>query len=118
LDPVSITVAATAEKIEWVRAAAGERFDQLELSTHSSGWPVMVTNNARAEAQRRVDDLRQRTGVELTVDELLDSPHVYVGTIEQLTEKCLSLRERLGISTFMLGHPHELAGVVERLAGA
>lgn len=117
MDPLSITVAATAEKLEWVRAAAGERFEQLELSTHVSGWPVMVTKNAAREARAIIDEISRRTGVELTMDELLESPHVFIGTEEQLADKCFFLRDRLGISNFMLGRPEQVAGIVERLAG-
>lgn len=50
-DPHSLTPAATAEKIRWVREAAGDRFDQLELNTYPTGGPVLVTDNARAEAR-------------------------------------------------------------------
>ncbi|WP_330231735.1 TIGR03621 family F420-dependent LLM class oxidoreductase [Nocardia sp. NBC_00508] len=121
-EPSSITFAATSEKVAWVRESAGERFDRLELSTyasatHPSAAPVTVTDNALAVARRWVDDIRSRTGTDLTVDEYLDSPHVWIGTIDQLSDKCLSLRERLGISHFMLGPPHVCAELVERLAG-
>lgn len=121
-DPASITFEATAEKVGWVGESAGGRFDELELSTyasatHPSAAPVTVTDNALAVARRWVDDICSRTGAELTVDEYLDSPHVWIGTIDQLAEKCLSLRERLGISHFMLGPPHACAELVERLAG-
>jgi len=117
MDPHSITMAATAEKARWVRESAGERFEQLVLSTHSSGWPVTVTNSALPEARRIADDIRQRTGVELSTEEILESPHIWIGTQEQMADKCLMLRERVGISSFMLGHPQQIAGVAERLAG-
>jgi probable F420-dependent oxidoreductase len=116
-DAWSLTAAATEEKIGWIRAAAGDRFDQLELNTYPTGGPPLVTDDARAVAQDRADRLRQRTGVELSVEEILDSPHVFVGSVEALTQKCLDLRERFGISSFMLGDIDELAPVVERLAG-
>ncbi|MFG1793390.1 TIGR03621 family F420-dependent LLM class oxidoreductase [Nocardia sp. NPDC049149] len=121
-DPASITVAATAEKIDWIRAAAGERFDDIELSTYASatagyGPPVIVTDAALATARTHVDDINARTGATLTVDDYLDSPHVWIGTIDQLAEKCRSLRERLGISHFMLSPPEVCAELVERLAG-
>lgn len=116
-DPASITLAGTAEKVSWVREAAGERFEQLELSTHSSGWPVTVTNNAFPKAQEIASDIRSRTGAELTRDDILESPHVWIGTEQQLADKCMRLRDELGISSFMLGHPHEAAGIVERIAG-
>ncbi|MGW0252486.1 TIGR03621 family F420-dependent LLM class oxidoreductase [Nocardia goodfellowii] len=121
-DPASITLEATVQKLGWVRAAAGDRFDGLELSTYASAThpaaaPVTVTDHALAEARRRLDDIRARTGAELTVRDYLDSPHVWIGTIDQLADKCLMLREQLGISHFMLGAPRVSAAIVERLAG-
>jgi len=116
-DPRSLTAAATAEKIGWVRAAAGDRFDQLELNTYPTGGPAVITNNARAEAQQRADRLAQLTGVEITADELLDSPHVFIGSVDGLTQKVIELRERFGISSIMTGDIDDLAPVVERLAG-
>jgi hypothetical protein len=59
--------------------------------------------------------LRSRTGVELTEDEVIDSPHLFIGSIDRLVEKFLHLREELGITSFMLGEPDELAPVLERL---
>jgi len=117
VDPRSITIAAAEEKIGWIRDAAGDRFDQIELNTYPSGGPIMVTNRARAEAQERIDRLRQRTGMELTATEFLESPHVFVGSVQELTDKFLELRERLGISSFMIDDIDALAPVVENLAG-
>ena len=117
LDTPSITFAATEEKIGWVRAAAGERFDEIELNTYPTGGPMVLTDNARAEAGRRADQLRERTGVELTVEEILESPHVFIGNVKELTQKMLDLRERLGISSFLLDDMEAFAPIVQELAG-
>lgn len=116
-DPRSITVEATAEKIAWVREAAGERFADLELNVYPSMSAIVVTDDARAAVRDLADRLRERTGVELTEDELLESPHVFIGSIEGLAEKLRAQRERLGISSVMVGTIDELAPLVERLAG-
>ena len=116
-DPRSITVAATAEKIGWVREAAGDRFDQLEFNVYPTVAPISVTDHARAMAREAIDRIRARTGVEVAADELLDSPHIFIGTIDALADKLIGLRERFGISSFMLGEIDELAPLVERLAG-
>ncbi len=118
VDPASMTLAATREKIGWVRAAAGERFPALEFNIYPSTWPVTVTDNLRAEARRVVDKLRAQTGHELTEDEVIDSPHLFIGSVDRLVEKFLQLREELGISSIMLGEIEQLSPVVERLAGA
>jgi probable F420-dependent oxidoreductase len=117
VEPRSLTVAATEEKIAWVREAAGDRFDALELNVYPSSWEIVVTDHARAEAGRVIDHLRKRTGIELTVDEVLESPHLFIGSVDALVDKIHGLRARLGISSFMLGEVDELAPVVERLAG-
>lgn len=110
-------MAATEEKIGWVREAAGARFAELELNVYPSTWPVTITDHARAEADRVIDHLRGRTGVELTSDEVLESPHLFIGSIDGLVAKLVGLRERLGISSVMLGEVDELVPIVERLAG-
>jgi hypothetical protein len=51
------------------------------------------------------------------VDDLLGSPHVFIGSIAGLAAKLVEVRERFGISSFMLGEIDELAPIVERLAG-
>jgi hypothetical protein len=55
--------------------------------------------------------------VGLTVEELRESPHVFIGTVDRLVEKFRGLRETLGINSVMVGPVDSLAPVVERLAG-
>ena len=117
-DPRSITVEGTAEKIEWVRAVAGNRFDQLTFNVYPSQAPVTVTRNARSAARKAADAIRKRSGLEITEDEVLESPHVFIGSIAGLAEKLIGLRERLGISSFMIGGMGPLDPLVERLAGS
>jgi probable F420-dependent oxidoreductase len=116
-DPRSFTAAAAEEKIGWVREAAGDRFADLELNTYPSGAQAQITEHALRIATDRVDRLRQLTGHELTAAELLDSPHVFIGTAAALTDKIIGLRERYGISSIMTGDVDDLAPVVEALAG-
>jgi probable F420-dependent oxidoreductase len=117
-DPASITIDGVREKIGWVRDAAGDRFADLELNTYPSTWPVTVTDDPRGEAAKVVDRVREGTGTELSIEDVLDSPHLFIGTIDSLTEKVHALRERLGISSFLFGDLDTLAPVVRRLAGS
>ena len=117
VDARSLTAAATEEKIRWIREAASDRFGELELNTYPAGGPMVVTGDPRAEARRRADRIREQTGVELTVEEILDSPHVFIGSIKDLARKFADLRERFGISSFLIDDLDALAPVVEELAG-
>ena len=116
-DPLSMTIAGTEEKIAWVREAAGERFDQLEFNVYPSGTPVLVTDHARKDGQDALDALRGRTGVDMDLDDFLASPHIFIGSLDGLAAKFVEQRERLGISSIMVGSLGPLDGVVERLAG-
>jgi probable F420-dependent oxidoreductase len=116
-DPRSLTWTATEEKIGWVRAAAGHRFDGLTFNVYPSQWPITVTDDLRVEARKVIDRMMERTGVELTEQEVIDSPHIFIGSHDRFVEKFTELRERLGISSFLVGSLDELGPVVERLAG-
>jgi hypothetical protein len=61
--------------------------------------------------------MKERSGVELTVREVIDSPHVFIGSHDRFVEKFNELRDRLGISSFLIGDLDQLAPVVEQLAG-
>ncbi len=117
VDPRSLTLSATEEKVRWVREAAGDRFDAIELNIYPSASPVIVTDDARAEARKLAARLLERTGIDMPVDELLESPQIFIGSLDGLTEKFRELRARLGISCVMVGEIDPLAPVVERLAG-
>lgn len=121
VDVESYLLPALEEQLGWVREAAGARFADLELCTYNS-WTVgvpMVTDHGRREAEDQAAMVRARTGYPLTADELLDAPHAFIGSIDFLVEKIRGLRERLGISCFLLDglDTFAMAPVVERLAG-
>ena len=116
-DPSSITIAATEEKIGWIREAAGDRFDHLELNIYPTGTAPVVTDHPRKVAADVLDGIRARTGIEVDVEDYLASPNVFIGSIDGLTAKLQELRERLGISSVMTGDLDTLAPIVERLAG-
>jgi probable F420-dependent oxidoreductase len=116
-DPRSFTWAATEEKIGWVRDVAGERFDELTLNVYPSFWPVTVTHDLHGEAEKVVAAMKERSGIGLTVPEVIDSPHIFIGSHQRFVEKFTELRDRLGISSFLIGDLDQLGPVVEQLAG-
>lgn len=116
-DPRSLTWKATEEKIGWVREAAGERFDELRLNVYPSGVAVTIVEDARDEARKVADELAASSGVRLSEDEVLESPQMFIGSLDRLEEKFIAMRERLGISSIMVGELGPLDPLVERLAG-
>lgn len=114
-DP-SLTAAATDEKLGWIKAAAGDRFDGLEIHTYSAltgGAEVMA--DPRPRLREIADRMRSRRGVAYSETDLMESPHVFLGSRAQLVEKFLAMRERWGISWVSLPL-HGFEEVVEQLA--
>jgi probable F420-dependent oxidoreductase len=116
-DTRSITSEATREKIGWVRDAAGDRFGELELNVYPSMTGVSITDDPLREAREVAERLRERSGMTVSAEELLDSPHIFVNTVDGFVEKLQRHRDELGISSIMVGAIGELDPVVERLAG-
>lgn len=110
-DALDMTAAATERKIEWVRAAAGERFEQIELNTICP--TIEITKNRRAAAERIAADLP------VSAADVLDSPAVLLGTVEEIADTLQERRERYGFSYIVVLEPvmQAFAPIVERLAG-
>lgn len=120
LDFTNMTAEATARKVAWVRAEAGERFPALELNILVP--VVMVTGDPRRAAQSFIDMGRQRYGMrpgEVTVEQLLESPHCLIGTVEEMVARLRAVRERYGFSYIATWDSNldAFAQVVERLTG-
>lgn len=111
LDMTDLSDAATREKLEWVRSAAGDRFDSLEI--HALIQAVAVADRRTAAA----DDLASRFKV--ARDVVLETPYVLLGTIKEMCESLRQRRERYGISylTVFERDMEAFAPVVARLAG-
>jgi probable F420-dependent oxidoreductase len=105
-DPTDITAAAVDRKVGWIREAAGNRWDQLEISIIV--WEVDP-------------EFRTRTGPPpprrhgISEEELPLSPHFLVGDTEEMVETLLARRERWGISYLTL--PAEDLAVCEPVIG-
>ncbi len=103
--------AAVAQRIEWIREAATDRFDALELNILVAG--LFITDNRKAGAE----ELARKTG--MTSEQVLDNVHMLVGTVDQIVEDLQMRREQLGISyiTVNENYTDDLAPIVARLAG-
>jgi probable F420-dependent oxidoreductase len=116
-DIASALLPATEEKVGWIREAAGERIAELEINTYQALGPPRITDDTRPVLEELAAQLASGYGVEVGVEDLRESPHVFVGTVDYLVEKFRNLRLTLGISSITLGPIESLAPVVERLAG-
>lgn len=85
-----ITAEATAQKVLWLREAAGERFSGLELNIVV--LRVVRTDDREAAAQK----LAAEWG--LTAAEVLESPHVLLGSADEMAAVLRERRSRFGVS--------------------
>jgi len=112
-DLSSWRVTSVDERVRLVREVAGEvRYGRLELNVLVQR--VIVTDDRRGAAEELTSRWTQ-----LTVDEILQSPYVLIGTVEQIIEDIHSYRERWGVSYFIVFEPYMdiFAPIVSRLAG-
>jgi hypothetical protein len=87
------------------------------LNVYPTAIEPIITDHPRPEARRVADMLAARSGEQLTEDEVLASPHLFIGSLTGFEEKFEALRSELGISSIMVGVPGPLDSVVKRLAG-
>jgi probable F420-dependent oxidoreductase len=114
INPASMATAAADamdEKIDAVRAAAGDSFDGLELQVQI--FKTVVTDDPAGAAEQ----LSPAFG--LPPEVILAAPFFQLGTVEQITEDIQAMRERWGISyvLFQSDGIVPMAPVVARLAG-
>ena len=111
LDRTDFGEAALRQKIQWVRATAGDRFDSLELNALIQ---AVVVSDQRTHT---ADQLAARFKV--ARDLVLESPYVLLGTIDEIGDTIRQRRERYGISylTVFERDMEAFAPVVEGLAG-
>ena len=98
--------------MQLIREAAGDRYDHLELNALVQR--VVVTDHRRHAAEELASRWTQ-----LRPEEILQSPYVLIGTVDQMVEDLQVRRERLGISYYVIFEPYmdAFAPVVARLAG-
>ncbi|MGY9074060.1 MAG: TIGR03621 family F420-dependent LLM class oxidoreductase [Acidimicrobiales bacterium] len=107
----SMSAEATNEKLEWVRAAAGDRFDDIEISILK--FAVVVTDDQDTAAGA------VGKGFGMSPDQVLSSPHAMVGSTEQLADELREQRDKWQGSyvTVQLDAMESFAPVVAALAG-
>ena len=101
----------TVEKLAWIKEAAGERFDHLELGA----WVFM----ANVTEGREDVAAALATGFGADARDVLEVPHFLIGTVNELVDDLRRRRELYGFSFVVVpGDAAEaFAPVVQRLTG-
>jgi len=105
--------AAVAQKLAWIRAGAGARFEAIELSL----IPTIIIDADREGAIERLIATRGWRGV--TPAEVAAMPSVLVGAVAQIGATIRERRERYGFSYYIVGDSQREActPLVAALAG-
>jgi len=84
-----------ATRVDWVRHAAGPRFDELELHVNASLVAVNTT-----PAQQELERIAARTGQ--APDQVVHSPGSLVGSVQQIIDALHARREQFGLSYYVV----------------
>lgn len=88
------SLAATERQLERLRTEAGPRAGQIAIGT---GAPVILTDDRDAWAEEKA-----RIHTYLSPAEILGSPKVIVGNVEQVVDRLLDYEDRLGLTSYVL----------------
>jgi probable F420-dependent oxidoreductase len=115
-DWTNLSPEATAQKVQWVREAAGQRFPEIELN-----WLVpcfAITDDVETAASRFIEAYGLVDKVD--AESMLSCPQVLIGTKEGVIEQIQRCREEYGVSyiTVFSEAMDEFAPIVARLAGS
>ena len=103
--------AATDRQVRWIREAARGRLSNVEINMVA--FPVVLTRDREGRAEALAEPLG------LTPSEVLASPHVWIGTLEQIADSLVERRERWGVSYWSVPtrFTEAVAPLVDRLVG-
>lgn len=110
LDPAEVGSTSVARKVAWMREAAAERFQDLELN-------LFIVDMALTDRRGNgADRLAQRFA--LSREQVMEIPHLLAGTVDHIGEQLREAREEYGISylTVFDEHMEQFAPIVAHLA--
>lgn len=97
-----ITMDKTRERVEVIRKAAGDRFDDIELN-----WTItmiIVTDDREQTAEMALAALDRgfppniEVDTKLTVEEILESPYLAIGSVEEIADQIRNVRAKTTMS--------------------
>ncbi len=106
------TADGTTNKLDWIRAGAGDRFDDLEIEI--GAYFTTVTDNRQAT----LEAVAPMMG--MTPAALAEHPHTLIGSVDEICDTLVERRERYGTSYVTVGRDalDDFAPVVSRLHGS
>ena len=101
-----------AEKVGWIRDAAADRFESIELNL----FPDILVTDDHITGARQFAEAR---GWDVSPEIVLEMPAVLIGSVDRIAEKLLTQRQNLGFSYFVLSDTDLEAAtpLVSRLVG-
>ncbi|HLZ28847.1 MAG TPA: TIGR03621 family F420-dependent LLM class oxidoreductase [Chloroflexota bacterium] len=84
-----------AQKVEWVRQAAGGRFGDLQIHVNAS-----VVDVSDTPSDQYIEQMAERTGQ--SPGQVLESPGTLVGSVDAIVEQLHARRERYAISYYVI----------------
>jgi probable F420-dependent oxidoreductase len=114
--------ARTDVRIGWIRDEVGDRFGGLDLNVLRVLGSLAVPREPLKVAADVARGLSDKTGVAIDARDVLESPFSLIGSVPELIDKLVRMRQRWGINSFLVGWFDEpglrdFAPVVEQLAG-
>jgi len=105
------TAAEADDRVRFARDCAGERADKIEW--HALTQLVMVTGDRRKAAADLVEQYRGT----VTAEEILETPFLFVGTIEEMADQVIRNRDRYGFTYYTVHEPYldAFAPVIDRI---
>jgi probable F420-dependent oxidoreductase len=105
------TAAEADERVAYARACAGDRAAEIEW--HVLTQIVLETADRRTAAEK----VLEQHDLMMTSDELLESPFVFIGTVEEMADQIVANRTRYGFTYYTVHGPFmdTFAPVIERV---
>ena len=97
-----ITMEKTAERVDLIRKAAGDRFKDIELN-----WTIttiVITDDREQIAEMALAALdkgfppNMEVDTKLSVEDILGSPYIAIGTFEEIAEQIRNVRKQTSMS--------------------
>ncbi|MGB3773453.1 MAG: LLM class F420-dependent oxidoreductase [Rhodococcus sp. (in: high G+C Gram-positive bacteria)] len=118
-----ITMEKSLERVEIVRAAAGDRFDDIELNWTITS--ILISDDREQTAEMVIGALENgfppnmEADTTLSVEQILESPYLAIGTFEEIAEQIVDVRAKTTMSYVGIfpGQLDAFAPVISMLAG-